>query len=575
MPQTGSDSAKVNRYLAAVIAADAVGFSRLVEQDELRTYNSVVACRRLMRDVVSEQHGHVASTPGDFVLARFASAGEAVAAALGFVERIDERNRTAAPGERLQFRLGVGLGDVIDHDDDLVGTAVNIAARLQQVAQPSQVLASGTVYDVLHAHPDLNFTSLGQMRLKNIGEPIRVYAVAKAGAAAAAAAPPVNEGAADDRPCVQVLPFQALGEDHQSQVLANGMTVELIATLGAMSGALAVMDGGREPPNDAYVLSGALRRHDRLRISAKLARRDSGETIWSEKFDYRVEDEFDALEKIAREVAAALQVRLTEGEQAQLWLQRTESIGAWECFVRGHEIEHSMRRDRLNEAREWYRKALEKDPHYVVAIVALGFCHVDEVRLGWTDEGEAALAEAEALAARATTIEPRFADLLALRGFIAAMRGRAEEAIAHGREAVALAPRSAQMAGYLGALYRMLGQTDEAIGWYQRAIELSPRLPVWIGGNLANAHLFLGQVDEARAMFERVLARDAEYLSAHVGLAIIHARAGDKAAASAAGRRVLRIDPRFTIERWARRHAVIDPALLARLKRELTEAGLR
>lgn len=573
----------IERRVLAVLAADVVSFSRRMERDEDRTYDALVACRGLMASAVSENRGRIASSPGDFILASFDDAGDAVGAARRFVTALRHRNAALSERDRLAFRLGIGFGEVIETSSDLLGTPVNIAARVQQMAQPDQILVAGAVYDALQDRPGIAFRPLGIVRLKNFEEQVRVYAVvdermdgddpargAREGAAGAASADARN------RVSIQIVSFRALSEGADATLFAEGMTQELVAILGTLSGAVVMIEGSeREPPQEAFALSGTVRLGSRLRVTAKLVRLQSAETIWADRFDYDPDDTFDAQEEIARNVVAALQVRLTEGEQARLWHSGTRSVRAWECFQRGHDLERRSRRECHEQAIELYAQALRHDPHYIAPLVAMGFCYVDQVRFGWSDDDAALLARAAECEGRATALDPNFPDLHALRGFILALQGRPGEALDAAHVAVGLAPQNSEMAGYLGALYRMLGRHAEAIEWYQRAMELSPLYSVWLATNMANALTLLGRNIEAARIYETALRHDANFVNAYAGLTIVRMRLGDRDGAVEAARKVMQIDPLFRINRWARRHAMLDAATQEALKRDLLAAGLQ
>lgn len=565
----------MERRLSAVVAADAIAFSRRLALADEQTVSDVIECRRLMQRAAATQEGRVVSTPGDFILAEFPSATQAIFAALDFVGAVADRPHTES-STPLRYRVGIGLGEVFEVDGDLLGTAVNQAARLQQIAKPDQVLVSGPVRDIVQHNAGTVFRALGTFRLKNLPKRVRVFEVSRRLADSSGAAeirvdpksplagPP---GPAWHAPSLVVGPFRALGDN---RTMAAGLTQVLIASLGVLTPAIGVFE--HDPlagKGLIYRLTGTIEGADHARITANLVEAWTGRAVWSNRYEL-ASFRHDTIESaVIRDVVAAIQITLTEGEQARLWHGSTRSLAAWESFQRGKDLERMTRPESHRRARRFYTHALEQDPDYLAAIVALGFCHLDEARLGWTDDVATPLAAAAGFAARAARIDPDYAELQALQGFLAMMAGRHDEAVALGRKAVALAPQSSEMAGYLGAIYAAINRYDDAILWYRRAIQLSPHERSWIESNIARMYLLTGRNPEARRCYAHVLESDPEYLSANIGMAIVALRLGDMNTARTHAERVMQIDPLFNVDRWARRYASIDPTVLDSLKADL------
>jgi class 3 adenylate cyclase/tetratricopeptide (TPR) repeat protein len=567
----------MDRRLSAVVAADAIAFSRRLAADDEQTVAAVIEGRRLMQRAAQAQDGRVVSTPGDFILAEFSSATQAIAAALNFVGALAGRPEGAA--RSLRYRVGVGIGEVMDVDGDLLGNAVNQAARLQQIAKPDQVLVSGQVRDIVERNADAQFRALGTFRLKNLPKPVRVFEASRraargpgSGDTVAQPPAPAQIPAASWRPPALVVgPFRALGPDDSA--FADSLTGLLIAHLNVLAPALNVFENEpRDGKGLVYRLTGAIEGTGRTRVVAKLVETWTNRVPWSNH--YALDRGDDAIEAVVRDMVGAVQIALTEGEQARLWHGSTRSLAAWEQFQRGKDLERKARPETHRRAQRCYRRAMELDPDYLAAIVALAFCHVDEARLAWTSDPAPPLAAAAELAARAARIDPAYPELQSLRGFLVLPSGDFELAIELGRRAAALAPQSSEMAGYLGAIYAASSRWEEAILWYRRAIQLSPHERPWLESNLARMYLFTGRAREARLRYQRALDNDPELLSANVGMAIVLLRLGDGAAARAQAQRILQVDPLFTVDRWAQRYATADARLVEDLKADLRRLGL-
>ncbi len=568
------------RRLAAVLALDAVGYSQRMEVDEDRVYRALLECRGIMRSRIEGHGGKVAGTPGDFLLALFESGADAVDAALALQAAIAARNQRLDTADRLDFRAGIALGDVIEDFGEAYGTAVNLAARLQAIAAPGRVVVSESIRHLLKEQKALTFRNLGEQRLKHLREPMHVFLVHNSAEILAlpVLVPDLEDEPAPRKPSLGIEPFKSLSPGESAQLFAAGVTDDLLTTLSRLTGSVAVseMRSAAASGPDHYRLEGVVRLFaDRLRVTARLIRSEDATTIWADRLEYQMDQTIDLSETIAREVITALQITLTEGEQARLWSRRTTSGRAWELFLKGHDLERRYRRESHPEARTWYERSLTEDPNYVVAIVALAFCHLDEIRLGWSAAPEASLAEAQRLAERAGALDPDYPDLLALSAFISFEQNNYTVAVELGLKAVALEPRSAELNAYLGALYDTLGRYDEAVEAYRRAMTLSPYHSAWIASNLGLTYCMMGRLAASERVFRQVAKHHPDYLRAYIGLAVVESRLGREEEARRAAAMVKRLDPVFRAEEWARAQLYTDPAVVDAFVADLMRAGVR
>ena len=567
------------RRLAAVLALDAVGYSQRMEADEDRVYRSLLECRTIMRGLIQSSGGRVAGTPGDFLLALFESGADAVEAALAIQAAIASRNAPLPIEDRLEFRAGIALGDVIEDYGEAYGTAVNLAARLQTIAAPGRVVVSEPVRHLLKEQRKLTFRNLGEQRVKHLREPMRVHMVDTSAEILSLVLPQpdFDEEPEALKPYLGIGLFKSLTPGESGQLFAAGVTDDLLTSLSRLTGSLAVYElrAQQESTPDHYRLEGVVRLlGDRLRVTARLVRGQDSTTIWADRLEYGMDDPIDPSEAIAREVITALQITLTEGEQARLWSRRTTSGRAWELFLKGHDLERRYRRESHVEARSWYERSLLEDPDYVVAVVALAFCHLDEVRLGWSADPSSSLAASERLAERVEALDPHYADLHALRAFIALERSDFSRAIELGRKAVALEPRSAELNAYLGALYDTLGRYDDAVEAYRRAIALSPYHSAWIASNLGLTYCMMGRLAASERVFRQVVKHHPDYVRAYIGLAVTETRLGHDDDARRAAAMIKRLDPLFSAEEWGRAQLYTDPAVVNAFITDLKRAGM-
>jgi class 3 adenylate cyclase/TolB-like protein/Tfp pilus assembly protein PilF len=588
-------AADIRRHLATVLAADAVGFTQRMRENAPAAVSALLDCRAVLTEATEAFNGTIVGTPGDFFLALMPSGLQAVEAAVEIQRRLAARNDAVDEIMRVQYRIGIGIGDIYEHGSDVLGDAVNVASRLQAIAEPGGILTSAAVREAVGQQPRVTFSDLGDRSLKNIADPLRVYAVsewrpsarlAAAGLKAIAANDAIETAPADRlpiKPVVEIEPFRAIGGSAEDRMFAEGLSDELLAMLAGLGTSLVVR---QMPPGEPvmllstglvrrYRVGGSVRRSPaNARIIAHLSEASSGNAIWADRFDYQLDQSFDAHEVIAREVVTALQVNLTEGEQAQLWSGGTHKIRAWEMFQRGHDLERRFSRHGHREARRCYADALRHDPQYVSAVVALAFCHLDEIRLGWTEDDVASFLEAQALYRRASALNPLHPECLALEAYLELHQRHDDAAVTAMEKAARLSPRSSELAAYLGNIYDTVGRYEEAIIAYRRAMWLSQHFPPWIAGNLALTLCVTGRAEEARKLLLGVVAHHPDYARAHLCLAIAYARLRLTEEARQAAAELLRLDPLFTTGDWARNRPYADPAVMAALIADMQTVGL-
>jgi adenylate cyclase len=575
------------RRLATVLVADAVGFSRRMGENEQAAMAALLECRELMSEAVEAHGGRTIGMPGDFLLALMPSGSEAVQCAIHIQGKLAERNHAVDEAHRAEYRVGIGVGDIYESGGDVLGDAVNIASRLQAIAAPGGIVVSGAVRDIVGSGEGFAFEYLGDQNLKNLVMPVRAYGVVSPG-----------EGSesgqqrrvllfvrAPVRPVVEIEEYRATGGAEDEKLFAEAFTEELITILVSLTNSLVVRRVGsaegapaasatRDAPR-LYRLKGSVRHAgDKVRIMANLIVHGSGEAIWGERFDYKISESFDAQELIAREVVTALQVTLTEGDQAQFWHKGTTNLRAWELFQRGHDLERRFTRQGHRQAREAYLTALEHDPRYISALVAYAFCHLDEIRLGWTGDIERSYTEAAEYYRKASSIELDDPQCHALLAYLELHRRNDEQAVAAMEKAVRLAPRSGELAAYLGYIYDTVGRYDDAIEAYYRAMHLSIHYPAWIATNLGFTLCVSGRLAEAQRMLLGVTKSQPDYSRAYLGLAVTYRRLGLMADAMQAASEVRRLDALFPVETWAQARPYADRTVMDALVADLRAVGL-
>ncbi len=556
--------------LAAILAADAAGYSRLMSADEHATLAALDAARAVFRAQIESNQGRVIDMAGDSVLAVFETASGAVSAALAIQRALHEAAKDVAEDRRMRFRIGVHLGDVIEKADGTIyGDGVNIAARLQALAEPGGISVSDAVRGSVKSRAGAVFESQGEHAVKNIAEPLRVYRVKLGTGGEAKPAPPASEIRLElpDMPSIAVLPFNNMSGDPEQEHFADGLVEDIITTLSKLSGlsviarnssfvykgkAVDVRQAAKEL-GVRYVLEGSVRKAgDRIRITAQLIDAASGTHVWAERYDRKLEDIFAIQDEITLILATEMAVNLTEGEQARLRYATTTNVEAWTHWMQGmaHYRTGVPSKDRLGPARQCWEKALALDPGSASINAMLGFMSYADARFGWWDDRETALKKGHAYVDRAFEIDPDNADAHMVSGLLLMLQMRHAEAVAHARKSVELAPGSADAAVFACFVLASSGFPEEAVTQIEKAIALSPRYPPTYLGHLGNAYRLAGRLDDAITAFKEYSRRSPGFgLS---DLVIAYQQKGDPDQARSAARALIAAKADFTVAGWAK-----------------------
>jgi len=492
--------------------------------------------------------------------------------------------------KRIEFRIGINLGDVVIDGDDIQGDGVNVAARLESMAEPGGIYVSGMVYEGVRDRIDVPFEDLGEQKVKNIDRPVRVWRwIAGDGSTAVVSQQEDEPLTLPDKPSIAVLPFVNMSGDPEQEYFADGIVEEIITALSKIGKlfviarnstftykgeAVDVKRVGREQ-GVRYVLEGSVRRGgDRLRITAQLIDVATGHHLWAERYDRESSDLFALQDEITREVASALQIELTEGEQARLWASSTKNLGAWEFVIQAHDLIHRHHRENMHEARRLLEQALRLDENYAMAWEMFGITHwMDAINEGWSDSRETSLSRALEAIDRALEIDPSSPDTLSSLSLVKLTSGNHDEALALSEKAVALAPNHANNMAVAGVVTVYCGKPREALKLVRKAMRLCPIYPIWYLYPLTRAYWFMGKTDEALAAARSAIKRDPEMSICHTLHAIVLADAGRDAEARLAAAEVLRLEPNFSVKAWAARRGT--PTELSNREAEaLLKAGL-
>jgi adenylate cyclase len=575
---------RVERKLAAILAADVAGYSRLMGIDEEGTLDRLQAhLRELVEPSIAEHRGRIVKRTGDGLLVDFTSAVEAVRCALAMQAGMAERNRATPAEQRIEFRIGINLGDVMIDGDDIFGDGVNIAARLEGIAEPGAIYASRAVRDLVHDKPEIPLEDLGEIRLKNIAKPVRVFRIGRTTGV------PAAPSAVLDKPSIAVLPFANMSDDAEQEYFSDGMTEDLITDLSKVSAlfviarnssfaykgrAVRVQEIGRDL-GVRYVLEGSIRKAgNRVRITAQLIDAGSGGHLWAERFDRDLTDIFATQDEVVEKIVGALAVTLTRGETLRLRRRGTNDVDAYESWLRARELLARGTRDATTEARALHRRAIEIDPSFAAPHAGLALAALSDYVSGWTSEPAQSLDEAERWARRALELdEQEPAGHMAL-GNVQTWRRDLDAALAEFRRMIELDPNNTQAHGSTGLALVYAGRAAEALDCFATARRLDPHHTAMLLHFQAQAHFSLGDDEAAAKLLRERIARNPGTDASRMLLAACYGHLGRTEDARAVWAELLQVNPGFSLAQRARVLPYKNPGDFDRIVTGLAKAGL-
>ena len=577
----------VQRKLTAILSADVKGYSRLMGEDEVATIRTLTAYRELMATLIREHRGRVVDSPGDNLLAEFASVVEAMQCAVEIQQELKARNAELPQNRRMEFRIGVNLGDVIVEEERIYGDGINIAARVEGLAEGGGICISGTAYDHVENKLELEYQYLGEQAVKNIKKPVRVYRVRME---AEAAVPKVSrELELPDKPSIAVLPFTNMSGDREQEYFSDGLTEDLITDLSKISGlfviarnsvftykgrAVKVEEVGREL-GVRYVLEGSVRKaDDRVRITAQLVDATIGGHLWAERYDRELKDVFALQDEITMKIMRALQVKLTEVEQKCLMCKYTCNMEAYDYTLRGMEYFSRATKEANAQARQMFERAIDLDPKYASAHSRLGLTHLMEWIFGWTDDPQS-LERAFEVAQKTLDLDDSLPEAHSLLGNVYLWKKQYEQAVVELEKSITLDPNGADGLADLGNILNWAGRPEEGIELVKKAMRLNPLYPAYYLFHLGHAYFLTGEYEEAIAAFKRLLNRNPNFRPVHTYLVASYSELGREKEARAKAEEISRINPNLCLGALRQRFPYKDQTVLERLFDALRKAGLK
>jgi len=590
-----SNEPKVTRKLRAILSADVKGYSILMADDEIFTIKTIKEYRDIMSDQIAQHNGRVVDSPGDNILAEFGSAVDAVECAVEIQKQLKKDNANLAKDKRLEFRIGVNIGDVVQDDDRIYGSGVNVAARIEGLSEPGGICISRGTYDQVKEKLDFRFEYLGAYAVKNIKEPVRIYRVV--------IEPTSIEITSDhktssfklsttltDRPSIAVLPFVNMSSDTEQEFLADGFTENIITALSKIPQlfviarnssftykgiAVKVQQVAREL-GVQFVMEGSIQKaSDTVRITAQLIDAINGHHLWAERYDRSLKDLFAMQDEITLKVVVALQVKLTDGEQARVRHKSTYSLDAWGYWVKAYDQFEQHTKESYAEARELLEQSLSYDPDYAIALGLKAVTHLQDLNLGYSDSPVDSFMQSIELCQKALSIDDSDPDILALWGILLMDQKQYDQADIFGKKALALGPNNAEVHAMVGFVKHFSDQDKEAIGLFKKAIRLQPYYQAWYSQYIGRAYTETEDYDLALSAFDDVLVKAPNQTWGFVWSAVVYVRLGQLAKAKSQIVKAMTLDPELSLEKLSGGNFYKNPKTWERITGDRRRAGLK
>ena len=622
------------RKLTSILSADAVGYSRLMAEDETSTVKTLATYREIIASLIKQHRGRVVDSPGDNVLAEFSSVVDAVQCAVAVQNEIQIRNSELPDNRRMEFRIGVNLGDVIDEEDRIYGDGVNIAARLEALADPGGICVSKTAFDQIETKLPLGYEYLGEQSVKNIPKPVSAYRVLmkpdaagkvigekrflgrfsrKTAIAAIIVLLMVAGGMVGwniylhqskkvepasvekmvfplpEKPSIAVLPFTNIGDDPDQEYFSDGITEEIITALSKIpklfviarnstftyKGKSVKIQQVSEELGVQYVVEGSVRRaDDRVRITAQLIDALTGHHVWAEKYDRHVKDIFAVQDEITKKIITALQIELTEGEQAHVYASGTDNLEAYLKAMEANWLNSQSSKEGILKARKLAEEAIVLDPKYAFAYRVLGSNHGVSLVVGMSKNPRESLKQALELFRKAIKLDDSLATAHSSLGIYSMYARQYDTALAEGKRAIELQPNLPDVVISYASILSWLGKPEEAISFFKEGLRLTPKPPTAYLRLFAGALRDSGQYEEAIAQAQKATEQEPNDLISWITLVSSLSLEGREEDARTAAKEILRIKPNFSVGSYEKRAPQKDRATVKRYCDALRAAGL-
>jgi len=619
------------RKLTAILSADVEGYSRLMGDDEEATVRTLTSYREVLTTLIQQHNGKVLDSPGDNLLAEFVSVVDAVQCAVAVQKEISARNTELPENRRMQFRIGINLGDVIQEEGRIYGDGVNIAARLEGLAEPGGICISRTAFDHIESKLPYGYDFIGDQTVKNIAKPVGAYRVLMDPRVTVSGKPekqtvskrlafltgaivvlvlaiavgiwqfyvhrPTVEPASLDKmafplpekPSIAVLPFENIGGDTEQEYLTDGLAETIITQLAQINSLFVISRGSTftykgknvkakqvaEEMGVRFILEGSVQSSgDRIRVTAQLIDALTGRHVWADSYERELKDIFAIQDEITHKVVAELVGKLAEGEQSRLAMQASPNIEAYKYWLKAVGELRKFTKEGNSQARELAEKAIEIDPQYSLAYSLIAWTHIFEVFYGRSKNPAQDFKEVDQFINKALEVDPDNGDVLSVLTFMYSVKGQYDQAISQGRRAVERFPNMCDPHAFLAWSLVKAGQPAEAIEEIALAMRLAPSYPTWFLDCLGQSYFLAGRYEEAIVVYKKFLEREPQRIGLYAWLAVINSAMGQENQARIEAKKLLKNRPTFSLKQWRLTLRFKDEALNDRIIYYASKAGL-
>jgi adenylate cyclase len=582
---------KVTRKLTAIMSADIKGYSILMADDEVFTIKMLNEYRSIMSNCIGQYNGRVVDSPGDNVLAEFASAVDALQCAVEIQKKLKKENDRLVQSKRLEFRIGVNIGDVILDGNRIYGDGVNVASRIEGLAEPGGVCLSKSAYEQIKKKLDFGFEYMGEHPVKNISEPVSVYKVL---VDSERSQPLVEEQLElPDKPSIAVLPFVNMSGDPEQEYFSDGITEDIITNLSKVSGLFVISRNSsflykgktvkiQDVARDLgvrYVLEGSVRRgSDRIRITAQLIDGKTDHHVWADSYDRELKDIFAIQDEVTQKVVSELAVTLKASESERMARKHTENFEAYDMYLRALREVDSLKKEGHLKGIELCERVIELDSKFAGGYAWLSFFYSRGLRFGFSTSPREDLEKAFELAQKAVSIDETFGPAYTALASAYLMKGQHDDAVAAAMAGVSIQPGDSSAHSFLGFYLNWAGRGEEAIRVIKEARQLDPK---YIDGRATAPFDFMGyatftagRYEESIAAWKQSLDRFGQAVPRLAFLTASYSELGMDEEAKAMAKQLLKIDPKFTLKSWKFARTYKNPEDTERLLKALRKAGL-
>ncbi|MDH3839204.1 MAG: adenylate/guanylate cyclase domain-containing protein [Desulfobacteraceae bacterium] len=551
---------KATRKLRAILSADVKGYSLLIADDEIHTIETLKKYRQIMSNFVQQHSGRVVDNPGDNLLAEFSSSVDAVHCAVEIQKKLQKENARYVEDMKLQFRIGVNIGDVVHDGDRIYGSGVNVAARIEGIADPGGICISRNTYDHVKDKLELEFEYLGEHEVKNIKEPVRVYRVLMGSQTPKSLVMETLE--LPDKPSIAVLPFDNMSGDPGQEYFSDGLTEQIINGLCKVSNlfviarnssfafkgkSVSIKQIAREM-GVKYILEGSVQRAgNRLRITAQLIDAATDYHLWSESYDRDLEDIFALQDEITLIIIETMRIKLTVGEQARLWAGMTTNIQAFDMMMRGLDAWNRVNEKDNKQAQHFFEQSINLDKSYALAYAWLGFTHISDIFYGWSKSPIESFGQAEICAEKGLSLNDSLDTVHNLLAWNCMVKRQHDEAIKEAELAIDLNPNGADVYASLAFIHCFADNSKLAIELVNRALRLNPIPTHFYYTVLGIAYRLEERYGEAIELVNKCLEENPDNLQALLLLAACYSFLNRSEDANKASKEILRINPNFSV----------------------------